>query len=65
MDDGRSGDLDGLESDGDPGRRRLRTLLFVGVPTAAASIVVLLLGLPWWILLGFLAFLAVVVLTNS
>ena len=55
----------GFENDADPSRRRARTLVFVGIPTVAASMVVLLLGLPWWILLGFLALFALIVITNS
>ena len=55
----------GFESDADPSDRRVRNLVVLAVPTGAAAVVVLLLGLPWWVLLVFLAFFGLIVLTNS
>ena len=55
----------GFESDRDPSDRRVRNLVFLGIPTLAAAVVVLLLGLPWWILVIFLALFGLMVIANS
>lgn len=54
-----------IESDLDPRRRRVRNLVFVGLPTLAATVLVLLLGLPTWVVLVFLVLFAGYVVANS
>lgn len=58
-------DDDRIESDLSPSRRRLRAAVFVGIPTVAACAVVLLLGMPVWIVGVFLVVFALMVIANS
>lgn len=55
----------GFESDADPSDRRVRNLVFLAIPTGAAAVVLLLLGLPWWILLVVLGAFGLIVVTSS
>lgn len=54
-----------LDSDLDARSRRIRLVVILGLPTLAAGVVLVLLGLPWWIVVGLLAFLALGIVLQS
>ncbi len=44
-------------------RQRIIQWLGIGVPSLVGGIIALLLGMPWWIVAGFLAVVAAIVLS--
>jgi hypothetical protein len=66
VDDQYRSDADrGIESDNDPHKRRIRLLVLLGIPSAAAATVLVMLGFPWWLVLVILmAFVALIVLDS-
>ncbi|MCC5954160.1 MAG: hypothetical protein JJU45_18870 [Acidimicrobiia bacterium] len=61
--DKRPGGL--LDSDLNARSRRVRLAVILGLPTLAAGVVLVLLGLPWWIVVGLLAFLGLGIVLQS